>query len=234
MSNGAGISGDGMAITPIERSTVRDAVREALRDLIISGGVPMDVPLRQDELAARLAVSRTPLREALHALASEGLITVDPRRGAMVTTPTVQQLLDLYEIREQLEVLAGRRAIDFADAAHVEEIQQLNDEMAAVTDPAVWARLNQEFHRRMYEPCPNKELLALIASLSARARFYVGILVSSRPPADGAVHEHADMLEALRRRDADAMEAAIRHHLRSTVAHVAPTLPDQSASNDSL
>ncbi|MGH3645228.1 MAG: GntR family transcriptional regulator, partial [Mycobacterium sp.] len=184
-----------------------------------------------DELAARLDVSRTPLREALHSLASEGLVTIDPRRGAMVTRPTVQQLLDLYEMREALEVLAGRRAIDFADTAHVEEIEQLNNEMAAVNDPVIWGRLNQEFHRRMYEPCPNKDLLALIASLSTRARFYVGILVSSRAPADSAVHEHADMLEALRARDPDAMEAAIKKHLRSTVSHVAPTLTDESPNH---
>lgn len=234
MNTELGSAADGTSIVPIERFTVRDAVREALRDLIISRGVPMDVPLRQDELAARLAVSRTPLREALHSLASEGLVTIDPRRGAMVSSPTVQQFLDLYEIREPLEVLAGRRAIDFADAAHVEGIEQLNEQMAGVTDPATWARLNQEFHRRMYAPCPNKDLLALITPLVTRARFYVGILVSSGPPADGAVQEHADMLAALRARDADAMERAIRTHLRSTVAHVAPTLPDESSINDNL
>ncbi|CAN5860869.1 GntR family transcriptional regulator [soil metagenome] len=216
----------GFDIAPIARSTVRDAVREALRDLIISGGVTADVPLRQDELAARLNVSRTPLREALHALASEGLVTIDPRRGAMVSKPTVRQLLDLYEIREQLEVLAGRQAVAAAGTAQVDEIARLNEQMAAVTDPAEWAQLNQQFHARLYAACPNKELLTLIETLAARAKFYVRILVSSTPPAQGAVHEHGDMLAALRLGDADAMEAAIRHHLRSTVAHVAPTLPD--------
>ncbi|WNG87813.1 GntR family transcriptional regulator [Mycobacterium sp. ITM-2016-00317] len=234
MTSHTGGRGESMAIAPITRSTVRDAVKESLRDLIIGGGVPMDVPLRQDELASRLNVSRTPLREALHALASEGLVTIDPRRGAIVSKPTVQQLLDLYEIREQLEVLAARRAVDFGDAAHVEEMEALNDEMAGVTDPAVWARLNQEFHRRLYEPCPNKDLLNLIGSLAVRARFYVGILVSSRSPADGAVHEHAEMLNALRDRAPDAMEAAIRKHLRSTVAHVAPTLTHNSPLTDDI
>lgn len=75
-------SGRGIDIVPISRgTTVRDVVRDALRDLIISGDLLPDVPLRQDELATRLNVSRTPLREALHALASEGLVTIDPRRG---------------------------------------------------------------------------------------------------------------------------------------------------------
>jgi DNA-binding GntR family transcriptional regulator len=211
-------------IGPIARSTVREAVRDALRDLIISGGVDADAPLRQDELAARLNVSRTPLREALHALASEGLVTIDPRGGAIVSKPTVEQLLDLYEVREQLEVLAGRKVVAAGDVGHLDEITRLNDQMAAVNDPVDWAQLNQKFHSRLYAPCANRELIDLIAVLAARAKFYVRILVSSKPPAQGALHEHQEMIDALRAGDADAMEAAIRHHLRSTVAHVAPTL----------
>jgi DNA-binding GntR family transcriptional regulator len=213
-------------IAPISRSTVRDAVRDALRDLIISGGVDTDVPLRQDELAARLNVSRTPLREALHGLASEGLVTLDPRRGAVVTKPTVKQLFDLYEIREQLEVYAGRKVAALADTSHIDEIAAINDRMADVNDPVEWAQLNQQFHAAVYAACANVELVALIGALAARAKFYVRILVSSRPPAMGAVHEHQEILDALRKGDPDAMEAAIRRHLRSTVKHVAPTLPE--------
>ncbi len=220
----AGVAG----IAPIARSTVRDAVRDALRDLIISGGVDIDRPLRQDELAARLQVSRTPpLREALHGLASEGLITLDPRRGAVVTKPTVQQLLDLYEIRELLEVYAGRKVASLADTSHIDEIAAINHRMAQVDDPPVeWAQLNQQFHAAVYAPCANVELVTLIGVLAARAKFYVRILVSSKPPAIGAVHEHQEMLDALRAADPDAMEAAIRQHLRSTVEHVAPTLTE--------
>lgn len=219
-------TGGVVEITPIARSTVRDAVRDALRDLIISGGVEHDVPLRQDELAARLNVSRTPLREALHALASEGLVTIDPRRGATVTKPTVRQLLDLYEIREQLEVYAGRKVAALTDTSHIDEIAAINDRMAGVDDPVEWAQLNQQFHEAVYAPCANAELVALIGVLAARAKFYVRILVSTRPPAQGAVHEHQEMVDALRAGDADAMEAAIRRHMRWTVRHVAPTLPE--------
>ncbi|BBX62109.1 GntR family transcriptional regulator [Mycobacterium saskatchewanense] len=218
----------GTGIAPITRSgTVRDAVRDALRDLIIGGSLPPDVPLRQDELAARLNVSRTPLREALHALASEGLVTLDPRRGAMVSRPTPQQLLDLYQIREQLEVLAGRLAVAAARTEHVDDIAALNNRMAEVTDPVLWAALNQQFHTRLYEPCPNKELLNMIGALAERSKFYVRILVSSRPPADSALHEHHMMLAALRVRDGDAMETAIRNHLRSTVQQVSPALSSE-------
>lgn len=221
--------GSGAQINPIARSTVREAVRDALRDLIMSGGVDADVPLRQDDLAARLDVSRTPLREALHSLASEGLVRIDPRRGAVVTKPTVQQLIDLYEIREQLEVLAGRRVVEVADDDHVHTVAQINDRMAAVADPVEWAQLNQQFHVTLYRPCPNRELIDLIGTLSARAKFYVRILVSTKPPAREAVSEHQLMLDALRARDADAMERAIRTHLRTTVERVAPTLPAASA-----
>lgn len=225
-------SGGGINIVPITRgTTVRDVVRDALRDLIISGGLLPDVPLRQDELATRLNVSRTPLREALHGLASEGLVTIDPRRGAMVSKPTVQQLLDLYEIREQLEVLAGRLAVAAAGTDHVDDITTLNRQMAEVTDPVAWAQLNQQFHVRLYGPCPNKELLNMISSLAERSKFYVRILVSSRPPADSALRGHQEMLNALRARDGDAMEIAVRRHLRSTVKQVSPVLPERSSES---
>ncbi|MGY1634738.1 GntR family transcriptional regulator [Geodermatophilus sp. SYSU D01186] len=213
--------------SPIQRGTIRDATRDALRDLIISGGVAVDTPLRQDELAARLGISRTPLREALHALASEGLVTFDAHRGAVVTRPSVQQLLDLYEIREQLEVLAGRKVVAATTEAHIAAVQDLHDSMEGVTDPVLWAQLNQEFHATLYAPCANRELIALISTLSSRAKFYVRILVSTGPSAATAHDEHGEMLAALVRRDPDAMEAAIRSHLHQTAAQVAPALePD--------
>lgn len=225
-SHGDASNGGPVSIAPIPRSTVRDAVRDALRDLIISGGVEIGVPLRQDELAARLQVSRTPLREALHGLASEGLVTIDPRRGAMVTKPTVRQLLDLYEIREQLEVYAGRKVVALAEAGEIDHLDEINNRMAEVDDPVEWAHLNQQFHSAVFAPCPNVELVTLIEALAARAKFYVRILVSSRRPALDAVHEHQAILGALRAKDPDAMGAAIRRHLRSTVEHVAPTLTE--------
>jgi DNA-binding GntR family transcriptional regulator len=210
--------------SPIQRSTIRDATRDALRDLIISGGVEVDTPLRQDELAARLGISRTPLREALHSLASEGLVTFDAHRGAVVTRPSVRQFLDLYEIREQLEVLAGRKVVAATTDEHIAVVQDLHDQMNGVTDPVTWAQLNQQFHAALYAPCDNRELITLIGTLGARAKFYVRILVSTRPSAVAAHDEHGDMLAALHQRDPDAMEAAIRHHLRGTASSVAPAL----------
>jgi DNA-binding GntR family transcriptional regulator len=215
--------------SPIQRGTIRDATRDALRDLIISGGVEVDTPLRQDELAARLGISRTPLREALHALASEGLVTFDAHRGAVVTRPSVQQLLDLYEIREQIEVLAGRKVVAATTDAHITAVADLHESMSSVTDPVAWAQLNQQFHATLYAPCENRELITLINTMAARAKFYVRILASAGPSAAAAHDEHGEMVAALTRRDPDAMEAAIRDHLHRTSASVAPTLaPDGS------
>jgi DNA-binding GntR family transcriptional regulator len=226
-SQPAPLDGALSGFSPIQRGTIRDATRDALRDLIISGGVEVDTPLRQDDLAARLGISRTPLREALHALASEGLVTFDAHRGAVVTRPSVQQLLDLYEIREQLEVLAGRKVVEGTSDAHITVVSDLHDSMNGVSDPVAWAQLNQQFHATLYAACENRELITLINTMAARAKFYVRILVSTGRSADVARDEHAEMVAALQRRDADAMETAIRAHLHSTAASVAPTLePD--------
>jgi DNA-binding GntR family transcriptional regulator len=223
------VSATAAGFTRVQRSTIREATRDALRDLILSGNVDVTKPLRQDELAARLGISRTPLREALQALASEGLVTVDPHRGAMVTQPSAQQLMDLYEIREQLEVLAGRKVVEATTPQHVAAVWALHERMGRVSDPVEWAELNQQFHAKLYAPCTNRELIQLIEGLGARAKFYVRILVSSRPPAVAAHRDHGDMLAALEQRDPDSMERAVRRHLRATAATVAPTLDDDRA-----
>lgn len=216
--------------TRVQRSTIREGARDALRDLIIGGNVDVTKPLRQDELADRLGISRTPLREALHALASEGLVTIDPHRGAMVTQPSVQQLRDLYEIREQLEVLAGRKVVEATSPEHVTAVQTLHERMGGVSDPVEWAELNQQFHATLYARCPNRELIQMIGGLGARAKFYVRILVSTRPPAIAAYRDHGEMLAALEQRDPEAMEQAIRRHLQGTAATVATRLDSDEGS----
>ena len=129
-------------------------------------------------------------------------------------------------MREQLEVFArDARSSAIGDVGHLDEVVGINEQMSAVNDPVEWAQLNQQFHARLYAPCANRGVdRPDRGARRARAKFYVRILVSSKADAQGALHGHQQMIDALRAGDADAMEAAIRDHLRSTVAHVAPAL----------
>jgi DNA-binding GntR family transcriptional regulator len=214
----------GTDVAPLPRSTVRETTLRALRNMIISGQLEVGQPLRQDDLAAQFGISRTPLREALQTLATEGLVRIDPHRGAVVTQPSAQQLLDTYQIREALETVAGREAATRSTREHADGVARILGEMSGERIPDRWAELNASFHAAIYAIVPNNQLLALIEMLRNRAELYVRILARQDGPARHADDSHEQMLAALRRNDPDAMEALIRTHLRATVQTVAPLL----------
>ena len=216
-------------IARLSRSTVRDATRDALRELIITGQLAVGEPLRQDELASQLGISRTPLREALQALVAEGLVRMDAHRGAVVTKPSPTQLAETYEIREALEVLAGREAARLSTVAHAAEVAAILDQMRGVSHPETWAELNSRFHSAIYAVTGKAQLIDLIDMLRNRAKLYVRILARESASTREADDAHDEMLRALQRNDSDAMEDVIRRHLRSTAAVVAPILEVKSS-----
>jgi DNA-binding GntR family transcriptional regulator len=219
-----------VAATPLPRTTVRETALRTLRDMIVGGRFPVGQALRQDELAAQLGISRTPLREAFQTLATEGLVRLDPHRGAVVTKPSVQQLLDTYEIREALEVVAGRTAALLSTREHADRVARILGAMTADVPPDQWAELNGRFHAEIYSVVPNTQLLNLIDMVRNRAELYVRILArQERRVVLDAGDSHEQMLAALRRNDADAMENLIRSHLRATIATVAPVLESGTA-----
>jgi DNA-binding GntR family transcriptional regulator len=219
-----------VAATPLPRTTVRETALRTLRDMIVGGRFPVGQALRQDELAAQLGISRTPLREAFQTLATEGLVRLDPHRGAVVTKPSVQQLLDTYEIREALEVVAGRTAALLSTREHADRVARILGAMTADVLPDQWTELNGRYHAEIYSVVPNTQLLNLIEMVRNRAELYVRILArQERRVVLDAGDSHEQMLAALRRNDADAMENLIRSHLRATIATVAPVLESGTA-----
>jgi DNA-binding GntR family transcriptional regulator len=206
------------------RSTVTDDTTEAVRAILLSGEFTPGQPLRQVELAERLGVSRTPLREALHRLSAEGLVRLDPHRGAVVAQPSVTELLELYEIREAVEVLAVRQAAMRCTKQEVEDLSFDLEAMGYITDASAWGRANLRFHQRVFALSRKVQLCDLIGQLGQRSELYVRMLVSSEQQARRANHEHEELVQALREQNADQAEAITRHHLRATVSRVAALL----------
>ena len=211
-------------VTPLPRSTVRETTLLAMRNMIISGQLAVGQPLRQDDLAAKLGISRTPLREALQTLATEGLVRIDPHRGAVVTQPSLQALFDTYQVREAVEVVAGREAATRSTREHADGVARILADLSSARDYDRWADLNTQFHAAIYAIVPNTQLLALIEMLRNRAEVYVRILARQDVAARNADDSHEQMLAALRRNDPDTMESLVRSHLRATVDAVAPLL----------
>lgn len=176
--------------------------------------------LREVEVATRLSLSRTPVREALRRLEAENIIEHRPRIGAVIRTLSRAEVVELYEMRLVLESTAARMAAKHAIAAEVDALAALNDQIAAaVQDPADAAAVNQQFHRSIYLAARNRFLLE-----SARALNNALLLLGPTTLADAAriravVTQHAAIIEAVRSGDGEAAAAAAELHLQTSLRH---------------
>lgn len=213
-------------VVGIEWQTMADTATAALRELIMSGELPEGSALRQDGLAERLGVSRTPLREAITRLDGEGLVRTDRHRGAVVRKPSAAELTEVYEIRELLECHAGHLAADRVTDAAVEHLRTLLAQFEVAASADEWAQLNSRFHNDVYALAERAQLSALIATMRNRSEFYIRVLVSTPGRSQEAEEDHRQILDALERRDARAVEETVRTHLRNTVAAVKQNLEE--------
>ncbi len=149
---------------------VTDDVYEAIRDRILRGELGPGHVLRQEELSGAMGVSRTPVREALMRLVSDGYVDRLHRRGFRVAGDSISELAALYPILAALETLACRTALPRVDAAHIRKLSQVNRAIARAVergDARDAIGLNQQFHRLLYELCDNRRLIRLLDELSA-------------------------------------------------------------------
>ncbi len=206
-------------------------VVERLRDLIIQGELGPGVKLNERVLCERLRTSRTPVREAIKYLASEGLVELLPNRGAIVTPITATTVRDMFVLLGALEALAGELACISASDADIAEIRALHYQMLAHHargELAPYFRCNQQIHMRLVE-CAGNATLAntyrALNSLVRRARYMANL---SRERWDHAVEEHQKILDALSRRDGALLPALLRSHLRNKMLVVLEALGEQA------
>jgi len=193
-------------------SLVAEVLREAIFRGILSGGEQ----LRQDEVASQFGVSRIPVREAFRQLAAEGLITLYPHRGAVVSTLSPEEVQEIYEIRIPLETLAIRLAVPKltqADLAHAHDILHAID---LEEDSVRWGELNREFHATLYAPAGRPRLLALISNLRANVERYLRIYISLMHHKQRSQRQHREILAACKRRDVEAAAKVLDEHLSDT------------------
>jgi DNA-binding GntR family transcriptional regulator len=216
---------DGMRSLPMllrpdeERRTAHEFVLDTLRRAILSGRLTGGTRLVQSEIAARLNVSTTPVREALRDLAADGLIRFDPHRGGIVTIIDGQEFQEIYEIRKLLEPLALRRAAERISDAELEAAEALAAQMEGETDPGTWAEMNWRFHSLLVLAARSRRLQAIVKSAQDSAALYVARSLQYTPTrVEQGNLEHRALLEALRRRDASATAKVITRHLEGTLA----------------
>lgn len=198
-----------------------------LRDLIVRGELTPGQKLNERVLCERLGVSRTPLREALKTLASEGLVALLPNRGAMVTPLTLDIVREVFEVLGALEALAGELACRNITDAQLAEIRALHYEMLAAHargDLDQYFADNQAIHFAIVAASGNATLAATYRNLNAnvrRARYMANL---SRTRWDKAVAEHEEMLAALAARDGARLQRLLVDHLGAKMVAVLSAL----------
>lgn len=209
-----------MSSQPLSRRTASEGVADLIRNDIRSGVLRPGERLRQSDIAARYGVSTTPVREAFALLQAQGVLRVDPHRGAIVFRPTVEDLTESYEIRGALEVLAVDKAVDHLSEKDLQDLQSLVDKMRVTEDPEEWMRLNSDFHLRIYGSVDLPRLTRMIEELRHAAEPYIRLLVTHQDADHRANDEHQAILDACRSRDHARARKAMEAHIASTIEHL--------------
>jgi DNA-binding GntR family transcriptional regulator len=208
-----------------ETSLLADRAYVELRDLIVSLELEPGAPITEPELVARLGIGRTPVREALRRLAQERLIAVYPRRGMVVTTVDVRELARLCEVRAALEPEAARLAAERATHVDLTEISDLIDELQATrrSDERSLIDLDRRIHAAIYRATHNRFLAETLEWYYTHA-LRIWMLGLERSTLSAAVHEHAALLEAIRRGNATRAAKLMRAHVERFEAEMRDVL----------
>jgi DNA-binding GntR family transcriptional regulator len=205
-----------MSNPDLAASSRGDFAYENLRAAIQRGEIQPGERLREVELAGRLGVSRTPVREALKRLETEGLVSFAPRRGLVVAQLDQQQVHELYALREVLEGAAAAFAARHASEYEIEALQDLlrrHEEAGRSTAQLV--EINRHFHATLYRAARNRYLLEALTSLQSSLALLRETTYAAEGRPTTALEEHREIARAVRRRDAASAEEAARRHIRN-------------------
>jgi DNA-binding GntR family transcriptional regulator len=207
----------------IPRRSLHDELTERLRTLITRGDLAPGEKVPEKDLCKQFGVSRTPLREALKVLASEGIVTLRPNRGAMVSALTAEELEEVFPVMGALEALSGEIACKRITDREVQTIRKLHEAMVQHWkngELQPYFRLNQRIHEAILDATRNDTLKSIYRGLSGRilsARY-----IANMSPARWAkaVEEHEAILKALDARDGARLSKILKAHLANKLATV--------------
>jgi len=218
----------------VERSVLADQVRDRLLEGILAGRYPPDSRIVETQVARELGTSQAPVREALRALQAIGVVEISPFRGARVRRPSRREILEAYVVRAALETLAARLAVPRLTDEDILELSDYGDAMeeaARRDDGHAVAEADARFHGRIVELADNNALQRTWQALQPYPRTYISLLVPGADPSWSA-HLHTPIIEALRRRDTEAVVDAIERHFADARDNMARRLGDSSSASD--
>jgi DNA-binding GntR family transcriptional regulator len=219
---GENSTAEGM-VSLISRRSLHEELAARLRDMITEGALPAGKKIPERELCEKFGVSRTPLREALKVLASEGLINLNQNRGAVVASLTRADLEEVFPIMGSLEALSGSLACARMSDADIKAVETLHHQMVRSFeegDRPTYFKLNQAIHRAILVGSGNETLVAMHQMLAGRIHRARYMANDDAARWRAAVEEHERILAALQERDGPRLAVVLSDHLRNKLASV--------------
>jgi DNA-binding GntR family transcriptional regulator len=213
-------------LEPVERRSTTAIVSDRIRTAIMRGTFPPGTQLGEVELAARLSVSRGPLREAMQRLVAEGLLRNERHRGLFVRDLDAADVRDIYTARTAVERAAGLLLLagDRADA--VECLTTALTRMEEVADdPVALADADHAFHAEFVAASGSPRLRRMADALLVETRMCLAALQNTLPPAPALIAEHRALRDAVRDGDADRLTSALEAHMTDAVDRILPPHP---------
>lgn len=199
---------------------IREVVYESLRKTIISGIIPVGERIVEKEYAERLNISRTPVREALRGLEIEELVEYLPRIGVVVKRITIEDVIEIYKIRYNLEVLAATTAMENITQEEINDIEKLLDltekeNKEGNVEEVI--KLFGEFNSKIYQASGMKRLTAMISKLNEYTQRFRNISISENPRREKALMEHRQILKAIVDKSKEKLKEIIKKHLEDSL-----------------
>lgn len=202
-----------MQLAEVERGNISEAAADAVRAMIVDGRLGAGDRINEVHLAGQLGVSRTPLREALSGLVSEGALIARPRLGYFVRPLTLEEFEQIYDIRPLLDPEALRLA-GIPSAKRIARLEKLNVDLARAKGLRA-IEIDDAWHMELIADCPNRVLIDMIQNMIVRTRRYELALMREQKNVGTATEDHERIMAALNAGDLTAACAALKQNMQS-------------------
>jgi DNA-binding GntR family transcriptional regulator len=223
---------------PLQRQSLPQAIYLAVREAILGGRFRPGEALRQESLAKEFDASRVPVREALNRLEAEGLVVLRPRRGFVVASLDLDEVIEIFQLRMVLEEHAGFVATERRTRTDVAEVGKILDHLEKIkidkaANVAKWAAYNRQFHARLFESSRRGHLCGVTNMLRDKVERYVRVEVAMTGHLDRAQAEHRKIFKAFSDGDAARVGKLSREHCESTADRLIAALKAREAAASS-
>jgi len=202
----------------IEKKTLHEEIANNLRELIMSGELHEGDKIKEDELCSSMGISKTPLREALRVLSVEGLIELVPNRGSFVSTPTFEEIREMFDVMSVLEGICARAAAKKMSAKNLAILEKLHGKLEKNFKRKTqreYIRVNNQFHSFVQELAGNRTLNQIVNGLRQKILLYRYQSLNLPGRFAQSIREHRELMVAFRKKDSKKAETLMRRHLKT-------------------